>query len=150
MYRIYHDAYRRQIIVENSSESYQELSLEAVGDPVNEMITVKIPEVGGIVLGPLPYTYYLKKDGTNPGDYDSTLAYLEGEFQAQGPTPGVRHVYDFVTPATTWQVVHNLGFKPKVTLLSNGKEVIGCVEHVDDDQLTVTFSVPISGSVILV
>lgn len=55
-----------------------------------------------------------------------------------------RHVQGAV--AATWDVVHNLGKKPSVTVLDSSSRVVhGDVVHINDNRLTITFSAPFSG-----
>lgn len=52
--------------------------------------------------------------------------------------------------SATWTIAHNLGFYPSVTVfLSSGDVVEGAISHVDQDNLTLTFSVAISGTAYL-
>lgn len=45
-----------------------------------------------------------------------------------------------------WIINHNLGYKPSVqTFTVGGLEVIGEVQHVSNNQATVSFNTPISG-----
>jgi len=48
--------------------------------------------------------------------------------------------------STTWTVTHNMGKRPSVSIVdSSGDEVIGQVNHVSINQLTITFSAAFSG-----
>lgn len=54
------------------------------------------------------------------------------------------------TPATTWTVIHNLGFRPNVAIVdSAGTEVIGDVDYLDDNTVQLHFSVPFAGEAYL-
>lgn len=68
----------------------------------------------------------------------------------RGP-PGADADKHFEQPFTNLAVVevnHNLGKKPAVVVMNSaGDEVIGDVNHIDDDNLTVTFSSSFSGVV---
>jgi hypothetical protein len=45
-----------------------------------------------------------------------------------------------------WTIHHNLGYYPNVTVFdSNDDEVEGDLDYTDDNNLTLTFAVPISG-----
>lgn len=60
--------------------------------------------------------------------------------------------YDHVqgSDSDVWTIEHNLGFYPSVTVfLSSGDTVEGAIEHQSTNTLTITFSVPISGSAYL-
>jgi hypothetical protein len=59
----------------------------------------------------------------------------------QGPAGGAAFVYQQVTPATTWTINHNLGYKPSVELLDSGsQEIDGDVAHPNDNQTVVTLN----------
>lgn len=48
---------------------------------------------------------------------------------------------------TIWEIVHNLGKYPSVTVVdSSGRVVIGEVVYVTNNAITITFSAPFSGS----
>lgn len=52
--------------------------------------------------------------------------------------------------ASTWVVLHNLGFYPDVQVFdTNGDQVEGDVTHNSVDQLTIVFSAPFSGDAYL-
>jgi hypothetical protein len=70
---------------------------------------------------------------------------VEGLVGPVGPPGGnYRHVQ--VSPATDWDVVHNLGFRPSVSVEdSAGTVVEGDVIHVDANHLTISFSVALGG-----
>lgn len=52
--------------------------------------------------------------------------------------------------SSTWEVEHNLGFYPSVSVfMSSGDVVEGAIEHQDVNTLTITFSVAISGTAYL-
>lgn len=47
-----------------------------------------------------------------------------------------------------WNVYHNLGKKPSVTIVDeNGYEMVGEVEHINNNQLKIRFSRLVSGTV---
>lgn len=51
-----------------------------------------------------------------------------------------------VAPLLTWTLAHNMGKEPSVTVKDNsGDEVEAFVNHVDDNNLTITFNVAFSG-----
>jgi hypothetical protein len=70
----------------------------------------------------------------------------------RGPAGPTGTIDDFVhvqsSISATWNVNHNLGRKPVVTVLSDGGlEVEAAVAHLTDNLLQVTFAVPFTGSV---
>lgn len=51
------------------------------------------------------------------------------------------------SPADTWVINHNLGYKPNVQMFTvGGLEVLGEVLHNSNNQITVSFNTPLSGS----
>jgi hypothetical protein len=76
----------------------------------------------------------------------------QGEPGAQGPQgePGTGGVasYTHVQGATSavWTVTHNLGFRPNVQAVDTlDRVMIGDVEHVSANELTISFAVAVSG-----
>ena len=56
--------------------------------------------------------------------------------------------FDFTqgVPAAVWNIAHNLDKYPSVTVVDNSKEVvIGNVQYIDKDNITITFSAAFSG-----
>lgn len=76
---------------------------------------------------------------------DSIAAYAE-ENQAADKN----FVHDQGTPATEWNIEHNLGKKPSVVVYdSAGTEVIGDIKYIDDDNVRISFSAAFSGKATL-
>lgn len=68
----------------------------------------------------------------------------------QGPQgiPGTGLYYNHTqnTPSSVWTINHNLGIYPQVSVVEfGGENVIGDVVYVNTNQITVSFSVSISG-----
>lgn len=56
------------------------------------------------------------------------------------------HIHTQGTPATQWNVTHNLGKFPSVSVVDSAEqEVIGEVEYISDSVLRITFSAAFSG-----
>lgn len=56
------------------------------------------------------------------------------------------YAYEQMTPAAEWEITHNLGKYPAVTVVdSAGTEVVGDVRYIDNNSLTVTFSGAFAG-----
>ena len=77
----------------------------------------------------------------------------QGETGPQGP-PGETQVISYThtqnAVSSTWTINHNLGFYPNVvTQDSAGTTIEGSVHFVSVDQLTITFSVALSGKAYL-
>jgi hypothetical protein len=66
-----------------------------------------------------------------------------------GPPGGTyRHVQTI--PATTWTIVHNLGFRPNVTVVDTaGEQVEGEVDYVSETTVVVTFTAAFAGDAYL-
>ena len=67
----------------------------------------------------------------------------------QGP-PGsggnAAYVHTQATPANTWTINHNLGYRPAVELLdSSNQEIDAEVSHPNVNQTIIMFSIPLSG-----
>lgn len=61
-----------------------------------------------------------------------------------------RHTHEQLSPAQVWEIEHNLGFRPFVSAKHTmGSTLNGYVEHIDDDNLTVTFAGAVSGTAYL-
>lgn len=70
----------------------------------------------------------------------------------QGPAGPSGQSYSF-TPddsQSVWNITHNLGFKPSVQVVNAlGTEFFGDVVYTNNNQLTVTFSAPVYGTIYL-
>ena len=55
--------------------------------------------------------------------------------------------YTQATPAATWTITHNLGKYPAVSIVdSAGSAVVGDVEYIDDNTVTITFQSAFAGA----
>lgn len=64
--------------------------------------------------------------------------------------PLVSYTHSQGQDSSTWEIEHNLGFYPSVSVfMSSGDVVEGAIEHQDVNTLTITFSVAISGTAYL-
>lgn len=62
----------------------------------------------------------------------------------------ITFIYNQLIASTTWSVAHNLGRFPVVTIVdSGGNVVIGDVQYVDQNNLTVSFSSSFGGNAYL-
>jgi len=58
----------------------------------------------------------------------------------------VSFTYEKQSNSTTWNITHNLGFRPNVIVMDYGQNNIECdIAHIDENRLTLTFSEAISG-----
>lgn len=70
-----------------------------------------------------------------------------GAFPADG---AISFTFAQETPADVWTIAHNLGRFPSVTTVDAvGREIVGAVDYVSENELTITFSAPVSGSAYL-
>ena len=62
----------------------------------------------------------------------------------------VGYIHTQTTPASVWTITHNLGKYPAVCVVDTaGNEVVGQLQHVNVNQLILTFSAPFSGEAFL-
>jgi hypothetical protein len=74
----------------------------------------------------------------------------KGDKGDTGPAPTIAYSHSQSAVSSTWSITHNLGFRPNVTTLdSAGSTIEGNVAHVSANQLTVTFSVGLTGNAYL-
>jgi hypothetical protein len=60
------------------------------------------------------------------------------------------HIHNQTVSSSTWSITHNLNKYPSVSIVdSSNEEVIGEVEHINSNSLTVKFSAPFSGKAFL-
>ena len=93
----------------------------------------------------------------NVTDVTNTVTVTEGDttvvtVTTAGPQgPGgcggaVAYVHTQASPATTWTINHNLGFRPSVELLDSGsQEIDGAIAHPTVNQTVVTLNPATAG-----
>ena len=60
------------------------------------------------------------------------------------------YVYEQLTPATEWRIVHPLNKFPSVSIVdSGGSVVIGAVQYISENQVVIVFSKKFSGKAYL-
>jgi hypothetical protein len=60
------------------------------------------------------------------------------------------HIHTQTVSSSTWNITHNLNKYPSVSVVdSSNEEVIGEVQHINSNSLTVKFSAPFSGKAFL-
>jgi hypothetical protein len=65
-----------------------------------------------------------------------------------GGTGEVQNQFTFASASAEWSVPHSFGYKPAVEVLdSTGTSIEGCVQHISDNLLRVSFLVPMTGTV---
>lgn len=77
--------------------------------------------------------------------------YLRGDQTwATVPTTDAYFVFTQGVASNTWDVTHNLGKKPSVTVVDSvGNEMVGQTIYINDNQLQICFSAPFSGKAYL-
>lgn len=71
----------------------------------------------------------------------------------QGPRgdSGSGYVFTQISPLSIWNINHNLGYRPALnSVTSGGLTIEGSVLHLSNNQLTITFNTPTSGTARLV
>ena len=93
----------------------------------------------------------------NVSDVTNTVTVTEGATTVvtvttagpQGPGGGggaAAYVHTQASPATTWTINHNLGFRPSVELLDSGsQEIDGAIAHPTVNQTVVTLNPATAG-----
>lgn len=80
--------------------------------------------------------------------YDATLGYWKNGDVGSSAAASFSGTYS----GTTWNVAHNLGFRPSVTTMDNAltpNQVEGEVQYTDANNLTVTFTTTVTGTIYL-
>jgi hypothetical protein len=105
---------------------------------IPEEIVVQIAEVG--VQGP---------EGPEGPTGPTGPTGPQGPAGAPGSAPQA-YTHDQVTPASTWTIVHSLGYHPNVAVVdSAGDGVEGLVTYVDVNTVTVEFNAAFGGKAYL-
>jgi hypothetical protein len=107
--------------------------------PLSELVVVANPAEQQVVVQPEINLVSVAAPGP-PGP-----AGLQGP---PGVPGGSRFNYEQATPAAVWVIEHNLGYKPLfATVIVAQVDVTDGVEifHIDDNNLTISFSQPVAG-----
>ena len=68
------------------------------------------------------------------------------ESNVSTPVGAISYTYEKQTNSTTWNITHNLGFRPAVTVIDYGQNNVECdIAHTNENSLILTFSEAISG-----
>lgn len=60
------------------------------------------------------------------------------------------YIYIQASALSTWDITHNLGKMPSITILNSANELsFGNIEYIDNNRLKINFSAAISGKAIL-
>ena len=95
------------------------------------------------------YTLNLTNIGGN-GNITDKLLYDFAVFTLSSAAGGTTFEFDQVVPATTWNITHNLGKFPSITVIDTGDTVVaGEYIYINNNQVTLKFTVPFSGKAYL-
>lgn len=91
--------------------------------------------------------YQIWLNDGNTGTESDFLDSLVGPTGPTGSGASGNYTHTQAVPATTWTIVHNLGFNPAGVAVfdSSDRNVIGDIDHIDLNTLTVTFAAGFSG-----
>ena len=117
-----------------------------MSDPIIPVVMPKTPVVN-ITLNPADLPTPVKLQMTAPGPAGPQGAPgPEGPQGLPGP-PIPDYVHTQIAASTVWEITHSLNKYPTVTIIdSGGSIVIGEVDYIDQNRVTVTFSVTMSGT----
>lgn len=81
----------------------------------------------------------INKKGVTKAELDEAIAEVEAGMAGT-------YLHTQAIASSSWNVNHNLGFKPDVATYSNGGlEFVAEVLHISDNQLTITLAAPTAG-----
>lgn len=104
----------------------------------------EFPDVSGNVEVPVLESI----DVTNGESYELDFNFSDGSSIPIELVQSYRHVQ--TQNSNVWNIVHNLGYKPSVTLIDlDGTEIHGDIEYNTNNELTVTFSEQVKGEAYL-
>lgn len=73
---------------------------------------------------------------------------VSGEFDLVNSLQDISYVHTQSVPETTWVVMHNLNTKCSVQVVDEDKnEIIAQIDWVNNNTVTITFNIPVSGYV---
>ena len=89
----------------------------------------------------------LETDSRKQKTGDGVTAWNGLAYDAQGGGGGIAaYVHTQASPATTWTINHNLGFRPSVELLDTGsQEIDGAIAHPSVNQTVITLNPATAG-----
>lgn len=110
------------------SDPNKPISVISSGAQISQVVTAGTRGPRG-VEGKSSYDVWL--DQGNTGSIDDYFASLSGG----------HYTHDQMVPSDVWNIQHDLRFFPNVmTFDSAGTQIIGDVEHIDKNNLVITFS----------
>lgn len=74
----------------------------------------------------------------------------DGEDGSDGAPGGTTYQHSQVSASLVWNISHNLGRFPSVTVVDNaGREVLGDVHFLDNNLISIEFDIPMAGTAYL-
>ena len=142
---------------EAAAQAIQDMGVEAAELPPGSTCTVtKVvnPETGAVTL-----LFAFPPPGGSEGSGDYNALYhkprlngvsIEGDHDASYYGIDQTYIHTQSAASDVWEIKHNLGRQPNVTVVdSAGTVVIGDVLYIDDDTITIHFAGAFSGSAYL-
>ena len=134
-------AVRESVVVTNNGDV-----TTVVTPPSTTRVTISAvgpqgPVGPGGATGPVGVTGATGPQGVTGVQGATGVIGVSGATGPQGPAGGAAFVFEQVSPATTWTINHNLGYRPSVELLDAGsQEIDGDVTHPSVNQTVVTLN----------
>ena len=99
----------------------------------------------------------------NGGVYTLALTYIGGNgtlidgnyydlavFTLSSRSSDLTFIFNQAAPATTWNITHNLGKFPSITVVDTGNTAVnGQYDYIDDNNIVLTFTAPFAGKAYL-
>lgn len=112
---------------------------------------VLLIDAGPVFRGPVgPSLFDVWKEQGHSGTFDDFLETLRGPPGVAPPASGTSFTYEQTFAASIWNIVHNLGRIPSVTLIDTyGDEFSGDIRYVDNNTVRVTLIAATAGKAVL-
>jgi hypothetical protein len=152
----------QEVVVEVAESSPLAVTVEdsggiAVGVAESSPLAVTVEEQESVIEVAIPPETVSVTVGQEPSSVvdvtvlpDPAVVTVAIPGPAGPPGADAHHIHIQDTASDAWQVAHNLGKRPSVTVVdSAGTVVIGTVQHVDANNLVISFGSPFAGEAIL-
>lgn len=74
---------------------------------------------------------------------------IKGSNGTPGTPGGSQYVHNQTSPASTWNVQHNLGYIPHITIvMDDGTVVVADIDNLSDNQAIIQFPSPYTGKAV--
>ena len=114
---------------------------------MSEQVTV-VKKDNNVTVVEKTNTVTVSSKGTQGAKGDAGAPGTTGAPGQQGPagTSGGSYTFEQQSNSTTWTVVHNLGYRPAITIQDYFKNTIeGDINHIDTSTVQLTFAEAVSG-----